>query len=255
MHNTIPSSIKDNRERGKIGDFLKEKINKNSNLAIVSAYFTIYAYEALKDNLENINNLNFLFGEPTFVKSINPKNGQLRQYHIENEKIELKNRLKQKKVAKDCSKWIKNKVKIKSVKQSGLLHGKMYHITDSNKNESAILGSSNFTLKGLGYAKNSNIELNLEVQDKRDIQDLKKWFYEIWNNDSLTEDVKPRVLKYLEQLYADNPPEILYYKTLYHLFEKYLDEKSSFDCQRVICRGYINSMYQQFGSSGFEQQS
>lgn len=229
MHNTIPSSIKDNRERGKIGDFLKEKINKNSNLAIVSAYFTIYAYEALKDNLENINNLNFLFGEPTFVKSINPKNGQLRQYHIENEKIELKNRLKQKKVAKDCSKWIKNKVKIKSVKQSGLLHGKMYHITDSNKNESAILGSSNFTLKGLGYAKNSNIELNLEVQDKRDIQDLKKWFYEIWNNDSLTEDVKPRVLKYLEQLYADNPPEILYYKTLYHLFEKYLDEKSSFD--------------------------
>ena len=229
MNNTIFSSIKDNRNRGSVGDFLKEKISKNSSLAFVSAYFTIYAYEALRDNLENIDKLHFLFGEPTFIKAVDPNSAELRQYKIENEKIELKNRLKQKKIAKDCSEWIKKKVKIKSIKQSGLLHGKMYHITDSNKNESAILGSSNFTSKGLGFAKNSNIELNLEVQDKRDIQDLKNWFYEVWEDSSLTEDVKPKVLKYLEQLYADNPPELLYFKTLYHLFEKYLDEKNSFD--------------------------
>lgn len=229
MNNTISSSIKDNRNRGSVGDFLKEKISQNSSLAFVSAYFTIYAYEALRNNLENIDKLHFLFGEPTFVKAIDPNSAELRQYKIENEKIELKNRLKQKKIAKDCSEWIKNKVKIKSIKQSGLLHGKMYHITDSNKNESAILGSSNFTSKGLGFAKNSNIELNLEVQDKRDIQDLKTWFYEVWEDNNLTEDVKPKVLKYLEQLYADNPPELLYFKTLYHLFEKYLDEKNSFD--------------------------
>lgn len=229
MNNTISSSIKDNRNRGSVGDFLKEKISQNSSLAFVSAYFTIYAYEALRNNLENIDKLHFLFGEPTFVKAIDPNSAELRQYKIENEKIELKNRLKQKKIAKDCSEWIKNKVKIKSIKQSGLLHGKMYHITDSNKNESAILGSSNFTSKGLGFAKNSNIELNLEVQDKRDIQDLKNWFYEVWEDNNLTEDVKPKVLKYLEQLYADNPPELLYFKTLYHLFEKYLDEKNSFD--------------------------
>ena len=229
MNNTISSSIKDNRNRGSVGDFLKEKISENSSLTFVSAYFTIYAYEALRDNLEKIDKLHFLFGEPTFVKAVDPNNAELRQYHIENEKIELKNRLKQKKIAKDCSKWIEKKVKIKSIKQSGLLHGKMYHITDSNKNESAILGSSNFTSKGLGFAKNSNIELNLEVQDKRDIQDLKNWFYEVWEDNNLTEDVKPKVLKYLEQLYADNPPELLYFKTLYHLFEKYLDEKNSFD--------------------------
>lgn len=229
MNNTIFSSIKDNRNRGSVGDFLKEKISENSSLAFVSAYFTIYAYEALRDNLENIDKLHFLFGEPTFVKAVDPNNGELRQYSIENERIELKNRLKQKKIAKDCSKWIEKKVKIKSIKQSGLLHGKMYHITDSNKNESAILGSSNFTSKGLGFAKNSNIELNLEVQDKRDIQDLKNWFYEVWEDNNLTEDVKLKVLKYLEQLYADNPPELLYFKTLYHLFEKYLDEKNSFE--------------------------
>src|SRR5574344_896458 len=105
----------------------------------------------------------------------------------------------------------------------------MYHITDPNGNESAILGSSNFTAKGLGFAKNSNIELNLEIQDKRDIQDLKNWFYEVWEDTVLSQDVKADVLKYLEKLYRNNPPELLYFKTLYHLFEKYLEEKDSFD--------------------------
>ena len=229
MNNTIASSIKDNKSRGSVGNFLQEKIEPDSKLAIVSAYFTIYAYYYLKENLENIENLDFLFGEPTFVKSIDPNNGELKQYRIENEKIELKNKLKQKRIAKDCANWIENKVNIKSIKQTGLLHGKMYHIINKNKNESAILGSSNFTSKGLGFAKNSNIELNLEVQDKRDIQDLKNWFYELWNNSEITEDVKQTVLKYLKQLYANNSPELLYFKTLYHLFEKYLDEKQSFD--------------------------
>ena len=44
---------------------------------LVSAYFTIYAYEALKDNLSNIDHLRFLFGEPRFVKTLDPdKNRQ-----------------------------------------------------------------------------------------------------------------------------------------------------------------------------------
>src|SRR5574344_664520 len=229
MNKLISSSIKDNRTRGSVGEFLKEKIDNNSSLAFVSAYFTIYAYEALKDKLNGIKKLDFLFGEPSFVKSIDPNKGEFRYYNIENEKIELKNKLKQKQIAKDCSKWFKEKVKIKSIKQSGLLHGKMYHITDPNGNESAILGSSNFTAKGLGFAKNSNIELNLEIQDKRDIQDLKNWFYEVWEDTVLSQDVKADVLKYLEKLYRNNPPELLYFKTLYHLFEKYLEEKDSFD--------------------------
>mgnify|MGYP003412626374 CR=1 FL=1 len=40
VYNTISSSIRDNRNRGSVGDFLKEKISKDSSLAFVSAYFT-----------------------------------------------------------------------------------------------------------------------------------------------------------------------------------------------------------------------
>jgi hypothetical protein len=45
MAHEISSSIRDNQGRGKVGDFLKDNIKTDSNLSIVSAYFTIYAYE------------------------------------------------------------------------------------------------------------------------------------------------------------------------------------------------------------------
>jgi hypothetical protein len=39
--------IKDNRSRCKVADFLRTKITSNSHLSVVSAYFAIYAYDAL----------------------------------------------------------------------------------------------------------------------------------------------------------------------------------------------------------------
>ncbi|MBI5678702.1 MAG: hypothetical protein HZC52_09520 [Planctomycetes bacterium] len=44
---TLQSAIRDNRDRGFVGEFLTEKILPGSKLLAVSAYFTIYAYEAL----------------------------------------------------------------------------------------------------------------------------------------------------------------------------------------------------------------
>lgn len=68
-----PSGIWDNHHRGLIGEFLKEKILEGSDLSFVSAYFTIYAYFALKDKLNRINHLRFLFGEPKFIRSLDPE--------------------------------------------------------------------------------------------------------------------------------------------------------------------------------------
>ena len=226
----LPSSgIRDNYHRGNVGDFLKSKIHKGAELSIVSAYFTIYAYDALKGELDGINRLRFLFGEPSFVKSIDPEKGANKHFRIENDKLELANQLQQKCIAAECAKWIQSKVDIQSVKQSNLLHGKMYHITHQEV-EDAIIGSSNFTVRGLGLATTgNNIELNMEVDSTRDRKDLKAWFDELWNDHSLVEDVKNEVLQYLEQLYRNQTPEFVYYKTLFHIFEQYLSDQSKAD--------------------------
>ena len=71
------------------------------------------------------------------------------------------------------------------------LHGKMYHVTQQSGVEKAIVGSSNFTVNGLGLGGSPNIELNLIVDNDRDRADLKAWFHELWDdNTGLVEDVK-----------------------------------------------------------------
>ena len=225
------SGIRDNHSRGQVGEFLKEQIKEGANLSIVSAYFTIYAYEKLKEELNSIHHLRFLFGQPTFIKpsQLNPDQKKPREYKIEdNGCITLENTLHQKAIAKQCAEWLRQKAEIRSMVKPNFLHGKLYHILHANGVEKALMGSSNFTVNGLGLGQSPNIELNMIVDSERDRTDLKNWFDEIWDNqDGLVEDVKEQVLAYIEHLYAENSPEFIYFKTLFHLFENYLkDEKA-----------------------------
>lgn len=108
--------IRDNHGRGNVADFLSDKIGANSQLAIVSAYFTIYAYEALAQELDQIDHLKFLFGEPRFIATLDPEKTDKKAFHIEDEGLELSNRLQQKEVARRCAEWIRRKVEIRSVR-------------------------------------------------------------------------------------------------------------------------------------------
>ena len=261
------SGIRDNHHRGSIGEFLKEKILRGSDLSFVSAYFTIYAYDALKDQLDQINHLRFLFGEPQFIQSLDPDKTEKKAFRIENDALALENKLQQKRVARECADWLKKaNAEIRSIRKPGFLHGKMYHM-DNNGVHEAIIGSSNFTVHGLGLgASGNNIELNLEVDSTRDRKDLKNWFDEVWNDTNLVEDVKAKVLNYLSLLYQNHSPEFVYFKTLFHIFEDYLseterggllDEKTGFfesgvwnmlyDFQKDGVKGAINKILKHHG--------
>ena len=66
------SGLRDNHTRGNVAEFLLDKIRSGSHLSVVSAYFTIYAYDAMKEVLDSIEHMDFLFGEPTFVNRLDP---------------------------------------------------------------------------------------------------------------------------------------------------------------------------------------
>lgn len=260
------SGIRDNHARGNVADFLRTKIRGGSHLSVVSAYFTIYAYEALKSHLEQIEHLDFLFGEPRFISSLDPDKTATKTFILDGNGLQLANKLQQKRVARDCAEWIRRKVDIKSIRHTQLLHGKMYHIGNAGVEE-AILGSSNFTVRGLGLgAGNNNIELNLEVDSARDRRDLKSWFDELWNDPDLVADVKQDILLYLDQLYQNHAPEFIYFKTLFHVFENFLADqekgglldqnikivdteiwKACFEFQRDGVKGAINKILKHNG--------
>ena len=222
MTPAIASGIRDNHKRGIVADFLKAHIRQESHLSIVSAFFTIYAYDLLKEHLDRIDSMDFLFGEPRFVGALDPDKTEKKSFVIEPDGLKLAHVLKQKRIARECADWIRDKVSIKSIKHANFLHGKLYHISNGEVCH-ALVGSSNFTSRGLGLSVgNSNIELNLVVDSDRDRDDLKAWFEDLWNDPNLVDDVKEDVLLYLSQLYANHSPEFIYYKTLFHIFGDYL---------------------------------
>ena len=259
---STPTGIRDNHYYGTVGDYLKPHIREGSRMCVVSAYFTIYAYAALKDWLDRIEHMDFLFGEPSFVKSLDPAKTQTKAFIIAAEGLKLANTLQQKRVAKECADWITKKVDIKTVCQTGFLHGKLYHVANNGHDAIAILGSSNFTPRGLGLQDTgSNIELNLIASTPTDRGQLKDWFDRLWSDPNLVKDVKTDVLQYLAQVYQNHAPEFIYYKTLFHIFEKFLGDsrktdadlsattlfdteiwKSLFDFQKDGVKGMINKI-------------
>jgi len=49
------------------GDNLKKTLQPNAKLKIAASCFSIYAYEALKKELAQIDSLKFIFTAPTFI--------------------------------------------------------------------------------------------------------------------------------------------------------------------------------------------
>lgn len=217
-----------------VGKFLSDHLSEEVRLSVVSAYFTIFAYEKLQASLNNVQHVDFLFGEPQFISRTGQELGQ-KAFILDANGLQLANVLEQKQLARQCAEWIRNKVTIKSVTRSNFLHGKMYHIANGSSSH-AVMGSSNFTVRGLGLAeKQNNLELNMAVESEAARAELKAWFDKIWNDTTNVEDVTEKVLQYLAQVYANNPPEFIYFKTLFHLFEQYLNdwENNKFDLGRT----------------------
>ncbi|MBE8233364.1 MAG: DEAD/DEAH box helicase family protein, partial [Endozoicomonadaceae bacterium] len=208
----------------KLHEYLKDKINHTSSLRFVSAYFTIYGFEVIKEKLKQATQVKFLYGDPQSVEYVDPENIHPKAFKIADEnKLELKNILYQKPLAQECSDWVKrDNVAIRSVK-SNFLHGKMYSIANEGDQKHSAVGSSNLTKNGLGAGKGSNVELNMVTEGEK-CGELEEWFDQLWTDENKTIDVKQEVLDSLSRLYGDYSPEFVYYKTLYEIFKDRLAE-------------------------------
>jgi hypothetical protein len=223
---TPRSGIRDNRRRGAVHEFIRERAVPDSRLSVVSAYFTTFAFDHLRATLDSVAGMRFLFGEPRFLKDGDKADLVPPAFSLGESGLRLTDQLRQRTAALRCAKWIRDRVEIRSVRRSGVLHGKLIHIDDGHRPH-AMLGSSNFTINGLGLGDSPNIELNLIVDSDRDREDLLAWFDELWGDTVLTEDVREEVLRALEASYAHAAPEFVYFKTLLHLFGDFLIDQAA----------------------------
>jgi len=96
-----------------LGDNIKQDIEKGSKLKIAASCFSIYAFEALKRELQKIDSLEFIFTSPTFVpdETVDKIKKEHRKFHIPKAdlersfygsefEIQLKNKLNQRAIAR-----------------------------------------------------------------------------------------------------------------------------------------------------------
>ena len=223
-------AIVDNNRTRRVGDVLQDAITPASDLSFVSAYFTIYAYQALRDTLEAAGSVRFLYGDPQGIGTVDPIDDQTKTFRLTDDGgIKLEDVLAQKPLAQACAAWIKRLVEIRTIDRANFLHGKLYHVARTDGTSAALLGSSNFTKRGLGFGSVPNIELNTLIGDAGERDALQDWFNALWTDEKLTRDAKQEVLAALARLGAAYAPEFVYYKTLYHIFEERLAERGERD--------------------------
>ena len=119
-----PVGILDNRSRGAAGDFLRAHLKEGTELSVVSAYFTISAYEALKEELEQVERMRFLYGAPDHLRALGRDNRPARAFGLTEEGLAPTRQLSQRAVAKRCADWIRRKAEIPSVKDTSCTTGR-----------------------------------------------------------------------------------------------------------------------------------
>ena len=227
----LPKVINNVSER--VVDDLKEKLASAPALSIAAASFSIYAFEALKDELEGIDELRFIFTSPTFVTEklkkekrefYIPKLNRERNLYGSDFEIKLRNKLEQKAIARECADWIRRKVRFKSNTSQETMGG-FFHVKQGDK-QSSYVPFNEFTTTELGYERGNSIYSMVNVMPSPFAEEYLKAFNEQWNNNDKFQDVTNRVLEYIETVYNENSPEFVYFITLYNIFNEFLDDIS-----------------------------
>ena len=236
----LQKHILDNQD-STVAEYLRRNLRGADAFHLSSAYFTIYGYELLEENLQAMKRIRFLYGDPASVEDVDPGNKQPKAFELSEQGLAPRHSLKQKYLAKRCAEWIRqNDVHIRSVKQSNFLHGKMYLTSESRRTTSGVVGSSNFTKSGLGGSDRSNLEINLATSDGDTLAELQAWFNALWNDRKQVQDAKKEVLQALNRIGRDYSPEAVYYKTLYELFRDELAARREGD-EAVDATGFLDS--------------
>ena len=223
--------ILDNRTQGKVIDKLKEDLKSGTKVSIISAYFTIFAYQELRKELNKIDSLRLLFSMPTFVENKKDINREFKlsgSYESglagDRYEMKLKNELKQSEIAKECAEWIRKKVEVRAYDEEHALPQKMYIMEQNESENSYIVGSADFTSSGLGIVPSNKIEMNSYEKNTNSTQMWLMQFNMLWNNNEKVKDVKKALLNSLEVVYKENTSEFIYFVTLYNIFKDYLNE-------------------------------
>jgi len=219
-----------------LGDDLKAEITPGCKVRVAASTFSIFAFEALRKELEKVGALEFIFTAPSFVTTgmgdDHPR--QRRQFFIPPSRraesalygsefeIRLRNRLTQRAIAKECADWVRRKVTFRSNSNGNPMQ--QFAVVDD---KAAYVPLQGFTTADLGYERGNAVSNMVQrIDDAPMTAQYIQLFDQIWNNPTQLDDVTAAVFEHIASVYAENSPARIYFLVLYNLFSDFLEDIS-----------------------------
>ena len=219
-----------------LGDDLKTRMGSGAEIKIAASCFSIYAFEALRTELERVESLQFVFTAPTFVPAevTDRLRKERREFFIPKQQresglygtefeIQLRNKLTQRAIARECAQWIRKKATFRSNTSKAPMQQFM-HVAAS-EGDVAYMPLNGFTAVDLGYQKGDAVSNFVNRMDEP--EHTKKYlglFDQIWTDLENVKDVTEAICEHIESVYQENSPERIYFTMLYNIFHEFLDE-------------------------------
>ena len=228
-------------------DDLVVTIKKDSKLAIAASYFSIYAFQELKNQLSDISELRFIFTSPTFLTEKAKK--EKREFYIprlQREKslygteyeIRLRNELTQRAIAKECAEWVQQKTRFRSNVTNENMGG--FINVENKESSSTYLPINGFTTVDLGCERGNNAYNIVNRLDAPFSKEYIKIFNEIWDDKTRLQDVTEEVIDNISTVYKENSAKFIYFVILYNIFTEFLEDISE-DVLPNEATGFKNS--------------
>ncbi|AUD79182.1 helicase [Kangiella profundi] len=211
----------DNKNNGYVGEELKKYNFQSSKLSVLSSMFTLYGFNALKEELKKLKSARVLLTSWEDVSLQTLIGGW--------QEVRLINQLDQKSIAKEFAAWLENKAEVKFCTEEQA--GQNLISLESESGSFSIHGSATITPTGLGLVRANNIQMNTGFSDSETTQQLLSMFDGVWNDEVATQDIKQDLIKKINFIASHQPAYFVYYLTLYSIFKDFLTD---FDEENII---------------------
>ena len=219
-----------------LGDDLKGTVRPGAKVRIAASSFSIFAFEALKQELESVEDLQFIFTTPTFVaqEATDRVAKAPREFHIpqaEGERgfygsefeIRLKNKLTQRAIARECAEWIRRKAQFRSNRSGAPMQ--QFACVEVAESSAVYMPLHGFTAVDLGYQQGNAVSNFVNKMDEPvATRTFLALFDQIWQDTEKLTDITDLIRDHIASVYKENSPQRIYFLMLFSIFSEFLQD-------------------------------